>query len=479
MNFKAVAMLGMLALLPVESVLACGAHACAVTNSQVNGLGNASKKSLETAIELHFGYGRAYFYENPNTEAEKFINQGYASMNVFHYLDAYRSFRQAYLKDMNSSQALVGLIFSILSQARNKEALELCAKHLDRIDEIKKKSGLTAKEEAWYEFSKAYFSGYSGGAVTINDGNIMRLDQAYQKLEGVDGTNSEFLSFVNWQMYNAGYGSQAALNGSATVLKRFPEHAGSLHYTLHIAEAGDEIYKAEKFGKKLDQAAPKSAHAVHMYGHTLPQMGKWQESLNQFLKAHQIHLDYSKKYQIPLQEDWHYAHNLDLLAGAYLGLGDTANAIKNWTESMKYDSRAVKKNIGLLVATGDFAKAEMFISSEELDGGSSEARVQALRGELEFLRDGKEMTTTEQGAYGQIINYLVQGASKPQLIAQLEPQLEQYFTAKLTSGGFDGWSHAFVDLMRIRAIAKKLNIQTTVALLNDIEKKAQDGTLKD
>ena len=57
--------------------------------------------------------------------------------------------------------------------------------------------------------------------------------------------------------------------------------------------------------------------------------------------------------------------------------------------------------------------------------------------------------------------------------------MEVFYTESLSSGGFDGWSHAFVNMKQIRAIAAKLQIQDVVDLLDEIKLKAQNGTLRD
>lgn len=507
MTLKSLATLAAIALLPCQPVFAHSDHATPNTessnnlesldptilatanansndfieNAPVAGLGVVTKKSLETPIELHDRYGKAYFFENPQNDSEKYVNQGYAALNVFHYLDAYRCFRAAYLEDNQNVQALVGLVFSTFKNSNGPEANMLAAAQLNKVNDIKvQNGGLSNKENTWYEFAKSFYAAFSGGTQNLNDALANNIQTAFNSLKTIDGNNSEFLSYISWEIFST-FGNLRLLNQAETianndkVLAKYPNHAGAIHYNLHLAEGVNEIFKAEDLGEKLDIAAGGNAHAVHMYGHTLPQMGKWQLALDQFLKAHKIHLDYETQYQIPLHEDWHYAHNLDLLAATYLGLDDIPNAILNWEESMKYDDRAVAKTIGLQIATGDFAGAEKHIANQEAKGRN----MAILKGELEFLKNGTPITAIGRGTHGQIITLLMSSIQNSAIIPQLLPQLESYYTQSLTSGGFDGWSHAFVNMKQIQAIASKLGIQSVVDLIDEIKVKAQAGTLQD
>lgn len=91
-----------------------GVKRSASQNSAPTRVGDVFVTSLEKEIPLSNDYGLSTFISKPNSIAEKFINQGIAALNVYHYLDAYRSFKQAEKNDSNIVMAYVGQILAIL-----------------------------------------------------------------------------------------------------------------------------------------------------------------------------------------------------------------------------------------------------------------------------------------------------------------------------------------------------------------------------
>ena len=86
-----------------------------------------------------------------------------------------------------------------------------------------------------------------------------------------------------------------------------------------------------------------------MYGHSLPQRGQWVLALRQFKKADKIHLKWAKANQVEPQQDWHYSHNLDLMAATYMGMGDFKKALDTWERAFNFDSRAVLHSLSLFL----------------------------------------------------------------------------------------------------------------------------------
>jgi hypothetical protein len=55
-------------------------------------------------------------------------------------------------------------------------------------------------------------------------------------------------------------------------------------------------------------------HARHMHGHNLRRVGRIDEAIAEFGAADALESAYVAAEQIPVEYDWHYQHNLDLLA---------------------------------------------------------------------------------------------------------------------------------------------------------------------
>lgn len=430
-------------------------------NTPAGGLGMATKASLNQPIEIHDRYGKAYFYENPSNDAEKYVNLGFASLNVFHYLDAYRAFKAAFNEDNNSVPAIVGVIISIYQNGGGADAQNLAKAYYNKIEQIEYIDGLSEKDKAWAEVVNSMYISRTG------------FQNAIKELERVDGDNIELMAALNWILMSSRLKSGADVKKSLEeVLKRYPKHAGANHFLLHMAEGQNDIATAQSLGKILIKSSVGSAHGQHMFGHTLPQTGNWQEALDQFLLADQIHKDYAAQYNIPVTEDWHYAHNLDLMAATYLGLGDSVKALDLWSQAMAYDSRTIAKHIGLALAENNFQVAEDSLTKY---GAMINSRL--LKAELDYLKNGKKMDLYGLDAYEQILDFLFKIERGEANYSQLQAAVENYFTQSLNSGGFDGWSHSFVDMLRLRNIGVKLGITDFVKSIDEIKTKAENGTL--
>lgn len=437
-------------------------------------LGSASLKLLESPIPLSSGYGEAYFITQPQNEEEQFLNLGFSALNVFHYADAFRAFRTAYLKNSDSVFAQVGIIFASMELDPSPAGAYFVNVASEQITKIQNQRSLTAKETAWADFAKALSGSRMGLSLTA-----IPLGQAYQNLIDADGSNPEALGYVNWSILS-GANLEYIKTGLNQVLQTYPTHAGANHYLLHIAEMQNQMDLALDYAEVLIVSSPDSAHAQHMYGHILPQSGQWQKALDQFLIADGIHKQWALDNQVPLEEDWHYAHNLDLMAAAYLGLGQTQTAMQVWAQAMGFDYRAIPKAIGLAMVLGDFSSAEQMLTTFEAQGPQWVNFLKPLRDELALLKTAGTSgyaSNASMGTYAYLVRLVVALKDNPSFEAQVVSSINQFFTSRLTAGGFDGWSNGFVELLRLKAVAEALNTQSVVDAINDLETKARQGQL--
>ena len=103
-----------------------------------------------------------------------------------------------------------------------------------------------------------------------------------------------------------------------------PNHFAAQHYLTHAHEngrrPGDALPRAAAFAK-LASAVP---HALHMHGHVLRQLGRVDEAVAAFEAAQRVQTAYLQAEKIAPEHDWHYEHNVDLLAASYRYLGRMA-----------------------------------------------------------------------------------------------------------------------------------------------------------
>ena len=100
-----------------------------------------------------------------------------------------------------------------------------------------------------------------------------------------------------------------------------PEHFAAHHYLTHAYENTGRIADALAQGEAFARMAPKVPHARHMFGHNLRRTGRIHEAIAEFLAADTLESDYFRTEKIPVEYDWHYQHNLDLLATSYQYVG--------------------------------------------------------------------------------------------------------------------------------------------------------------
>ena len=79
-------------------------------------------------------------------------------------------------------------------------------------------------------------------------------------------------------------------------------------------------------GATYAKMAPAVPHARHMAGHNLRRAGRIDEAIAEFAAADALETAYFAAEKIPVEYDWHYQHNLDLLATSYQYVGQMRKA---------------------------------------------------------------------------------------------------------------------------------------------------------
>ena len=89
--------------------------------------------------------------------------------------------------------------------------------------------------------------------------------------------------------------------------------------------------------------APGVPHARHMHGHDLRRVGRIDEAIEEFRAAYDAGTAYFKAEQIPVEYDWNYQHNIDLLATSYQYAGQMAKAERLFKESFAIPSSLLEQ----------------------------------------------------------------------------------------------------------------------------------------
>ena len=89
------------------------------------------------------------------------------------------------------------------------------------------------------------------------------------------------------------------------------------------------------------KAAPAIPHARHMYGHDLSRLGRAAEAIAEFEAADRCTAITSSGRRCRREYDWHFAHNLDLLATSHQYLGQMKRAAGLLKQSFDLPSNLV------------------------------------------------------------------------------------------------------------------------------------------
>jgi tetratricopeptide (TPR) repeat protein len=280
---------------------------------------------LERPIALQTGIGSIHEQVSTSSkEAQEFYDQGLAYLESYFWAQAARSFHQALRYDPKLAMAYVGLSYAYspmdfpAAEAALARAKSLSAGISDR--ERRRIQVRALQLNAMLDPSKierelAVRDALDDALAAYPD------DVTFLLLRGVAQEPSPFAD-------GQGCVDMQAATFFNRVLALDPNNFAAHHFLIHCYENNGLFQEALPHAKAYAELAPDVPHAQHMYGHVLRHIGRMDQAIAQFLKTDDIERSYFSKENIPPWYDWHYAHNLDLLASSYQYLGEMKNAEK-------------------------------------------------------------------------------------------------------------------------------------------------------
>jgi tetratricopeptide (TPR) repeat protein len=431
-------------------------------------LGPATIGTLLKEIAVESGYGTGWYFKTPKTEAEVLVNQGFAMLNQFQYLDAFRSFNTAQTKDADLAIAYIGKAFSAMNlDGSDSYFLYEAYNYI-----LSVQSTLDPSTLAWANLYSSMVTG------TDLQGNPLSINVAYSSLKVADPDNLEVFGFANWLT------NQHNMSDYNYALTVEPTYAGVHHYLMHLAEGQNNHQEALEYAFDLVPLTLGSAHAQHMLGHVLPHFNRWEEADKQFEISHQLHLDWAKKNGVPAEEDWHYYHNLELLSITKMVI-NPAQAYNVLTEIERINPGEIINTLDFLVSTVEVAqKAGLENYFKQLESYSVEYKNYVLSSRLFFdlvfnandvnvlnklTSDVPKMANFKNKAFlmsaTQIIN--LSKAGKDQDAAKVLNSAIRQLDANFSRGGFDGWQKSVITTLMYR---KTLEVYG----LNEFERELQN-----
>jgi tetratricopeptide (TPR) repeat protein len=285
---------------------------------------------LERTIPLRGGIGNSHeAVTTGSAKAGAFYNQGLNYLESYVWIEASRSFHEAFRLDPNLAMAYLGLSYvnsgldspgaarRFFEKAkalgpgvseRERRRIDIREKQLAALDDIK---------------DTARFLAYKK---TIDDALARDLEDPQMWI--LRGNAEEANASGRGQR-----GTAASIAVYQAVLRLVPDHATAHHYLIHSYETIGRIDRALEHGEAFARLAPSIPHAAHMWGHDLRRVGRVDDAIAQFLKADTLERAYYAAEKIDPVLDWHHVHNLDLLASCYEHKGQMKLAEKTLRES--------------------------------------------------------------------------------------------------------------------------------------------------
>jgi len=313
-------------------------------------------------VPLRTGIGTAHDAVGTSSKpAQAFYDQGLAYLHSYVWLEAARSFNQALTLDpgLAIAHAMLSIAYTELNApAAAREALAraqaLASKASDHDRQHIAARALqataeTAGQDAAGAALAAYRSALDRALAGFPDDDefwlLRGLAESTDPAERGQGTGVASVRF---------YEKALALAG---------DHFAGHHYLTHAYEntgrTNDALAQAATYAKM----APGVPHARHMHGHDLRRSGKADEAIAEFTAADSLSIDYFRTERIPVEYDWHYQHNLDLLATTYQYVGRMAQAESLLKRSFAIPSSLVAQEFNkrewpvFLLARGRVAEA--------------------------------------------------------------------------------------------------------------------------
>src|SRR5205814_1204259 len=109
-------------------------------------------------------------------------------------------------------------------------------------------------------------------------------------------------------------------------LQLAPADCAPHHFLTHVFENTGRADAALAHAASYAGMAPAIPHARHMHGHELRRQRRIDEAIAEFEAADRLETEYVEREHVPAELDWHYHHNLDLLATSYQYVGRMAKA---------------------------------------------------------------------------------------------------------------------------------------------------------
>lgn len=436
-------------------------------------IGKVRTAILEKPIEHRAGFGPSQYVPSTQligADKEKFIQyvrDGMLYLHSFFWINASRSFNMALALEP-SNPIVLSLKALATAEIEGSSNNGVVSYELIKAAKANSSFPLDAEDKAFADY--VYSAVCKTRFDACNDADLINkswydlADESAKKIH----EKMDFLALL-------GYRNQD-VTMLESILAKEPENPGAHHYLIHLYEPRGKIDLAGQHAREFARLAPNSPHAQHMYGHILPQLGKWEEALVQFQRANELHQEEFKLDGISPAEDWHYSHNIDLLASTlvYLGKYQEAGALLKTACETNFENCPMK--IQLMILNGESTEAEVqyqenyssylnvsYFADNRILNFIAAGNFKKAAEILEVLKKTKALDADSMIfsilAVAAVINKGSEEALNP-FIAALETRLQQ--------PGFDRWSKGVLSSRILAYALRKNGLDNLAAKIDEI-----------
>jgi tetratricopeptide (TPR) repeat protein len=321
--------LAILGLAIAWSLVGSSMRAQAQDSMEHSHVGWVPRELLERPVPLRSGIGTIHEQVSATSKpAQEFYDQGLAYLQSYFWVEAARSFNQALHYDPQLAMAYVGLSYAY-------SPMDFPAAEFALAKAKSFAANVTDRERRRIQIRALQFQAMSDTSKVENELAFRdALDDAiaaypddvvFLLLRGTAQDPSPFADGQGCMMEGAPFYER--------VLTIDPGNFAAHHFLTHCYENVARIQEALPHALAYVDSATNIPHAQHMYGHVLRRAGRMDEAIARFQTADDLERAYFRTENISPSTDWHYAHNLNLLASSYQYLGKVKAAEKNFRRS--------------------------------------------------------------------------------------------------------------------------------------------------
>jgi len=300
-------------------------------------------------------------------QAQRFFDQGLRLLYAFNHAEAIRAFREAARLDPGLAMAHWGRAIALGPNLNAPMTQENGRQAYAAIRQARALSSrATPREQTLIEaLALRYAADGKGDRAALDRAYAGAMQQAAGRFEDDPDVQTLFvdaqMNTMPWDYWqkdgNAKAETARILTVLETVIARQPDHAGALHYHIHLLEASADPDRAEASADRLGSLMPSAGHMVHMPAHIYIRVGRYADAAEVNVRAIAADEDYLAQCQAQgLYPVSYYPHNLHFLWAAATFEGRRAVAVDT---ARRLAEKVPHHHAGALAWTADYPVTPM------------------------------------------------------------------------------------------------------------------------